>query len=167
MLYAIGLGSNVGNKCANLQTAYNLIQDQIKPTAPLQRSAVYRSTPIDCPPGSDDFLNAVVMLEASIPPDVMLAKLLEIEHQLGRQRPAPRNAPRTIDLDILLAGDTIHQSENLCIPHPRLHLRRFVLLPLAQVAPDWVVPGIGSTTSELLAVLQDTSCAVPITDCTL
>ncbi len=166
MLYAIALGSNLGNRCVNLQQACCLIEQQISLQAPIIRSTVYQSKPANCPPGSGDFLNAVVLLKSAEQVEAMLLRLQSIEQQLGRL-PAPPNAPRPLDLDILLAGTRIIETPDLILPHPRLHLRPFVLLPLAEVAPSLIIPGLQANANQLLARLDKSSCQLMRADCTL
>lgn len=114
-------------------------------------SSLYRSAPvgyIDQP----DFINAVALIETALTPRMLLDALLQIEQRLGRVRDFP-NAPRTLDLDLILYGDTVCAEPALTIPHPRMHERTFVLVPLAEIAPDTVVPGRG-TVGALLAGLD-------------
>lgn len=111
-------------------------------------SSLYRSAPVgflDQP----DFINAVAQIETALPPRVLLDALLEIERRLGRVRDFA-NAPRTLDLDLLLYADAICAEPSLTVPHPRMHERAFVMVPLAEIAPEAVVPGRGRV-SELVA----------------
>ena len=106
-----------------------------------QVSSVYRSAPVDA--AGPDFFNAVVALDTTRSPEDLLAALQAIELAFGRQRPY-HHAPRTLDLDLLLQGDALRSTPQLTLPHPRLHLRAFVLQPLLEIAPDLVVPGLGA-----------------------
>jgi 2-amino-4-hydroxy-6-hydroxymethyldihydropteridine diphosphokinase len=114
------------------------------------------ATPIQTAPVSDipqgAFLNSAAVIETRLSPRHLLAALLEIERSRGRDRAAERRwGPRTLDLDLLLYGDLVLDVPGLTLPHPRLHERGFVLVPLAQIAPGWVVPTLGRTVRELLA----------------
>ncbi len=144
----IGLGANLGDAVAAVQSA--LQQLAVLPASVLlARSSLYRSAPLDAqgPP----FINAVALLRTALPPLQLLAELQRIELGAGRLRPY-RNAPRTLDLDILLYGSTVGASPTLTLPHPRLHLRRFVLWPLSELAPQLQVPGLGPLQGLLPAV---------------
>jgi len=109
------------------------------------RSSLYRTAPVDAT--GPDFINAVVQLETALDPHALLAELHRLEAVAGRERPY-RNAPRTLDLDLLRHGDAVMESETLTLPHPRMNERAFVLLPLAEIAPDQV-------TSEQIARVAD------------
>jgi 2-amino-4-hydroxy-6-hydroxymethyldihydropteridine diphosphokinase len=113
----------------------------------------YRTTPMP-PSGQPDYINGVAHLSGAILPDDLLAALQELEAKAGRTRGAP-NAARTLDLDIIAMGSLICDTPDLILPHPRGHERRFVLQPLADVAPDWVHPGLGQTVEALIAGLPD------------
>ncbi|AVO40188.1 2-amino-4-hydroxy-6-hydroxymethyldihydropteridine diphosphokinase [Simplicispira suum] len=132
----IGLGANLGDRTAALRTAFAALA--ALPGTRLRRvSSLYRSAPVDA--GGPDYLNAVAEIATQLPPHDLLAALQAIEHAAGRERPY-RNAPRTLDLDILLYGDLRLDTATLTLPHPRLHERAFVLLPLAELAPERVLP---------------------------
>jgi 2-amino-4-hydroxy-6-hydroxymethyldihydropteridine diphosphokinase len=130
----VGLGANLGNPLAALAGAIASIAalDGVKLVA---QSAFYRSAPIDS--SGPDYVNAVVQLQTTLTAPELLAQLQTIEQGAGRERPY-RNAPRTLDLDILLFGDASIQSKSLTVPHPRMWQRAFVLLPLAEIAPALV-----------------------------
>ena len=130
----IGLGANLGDAPAALRDAVQAVA-ALPGTQVLQCSALYRSAPVDAV--GPDFYNAVVAVCTSLPPHDLLAALQAIETTAGRERPY-RNAPRTLDLDILLYGDQVINTPTLLVPHPRLHERAFVLTPLAEIAPDRV-----------------------------
>ena len=130
----VGLGANLGNPLAALAGAIASLAalDGVKLVA---QSAFYRSAPIDS--SGPDYVNAVVQLQTTFTAPELLAQLQTIEQGAGRERPY-RNAPRTLDLDILLFGDASIQSKSLTVPHPRMWQRAFVLLPLAEIAPALV-----------------------------
>jgi dihydropteroate synthase len=147
---AIGLGANLGDARATL--AWALQQLQAHPLVTLQQvSGLYRTRPVDAE--GPDYLNAVALLQTSLEPEALLKLLQNLEHQAGRDRPY-RNAPRTLDLDLLLYGQRVLNSPTLTLPHPRMHLRRFVLEPLAEIAPDFQVSG-GGTIGEATKSLKD------------
>lgn len=136
----VGLGSNLEDPRGQLQRAFADI-DRLPGTRLLQRSSLYRSAPVgylDQP----DFVNAVAKIATSLAPQELLQALLQIEHDHGRERTF-RNAPRTLDLDVLLYDDLQLHEHGLTIPHPQMHLRAFVLQPLLEISPDCVIPGIG------------------------
>jgi 2-amino-4-hydroxy-6-hydroxymethyldihydropteridine diphosphokinase len=146
----IALGSNTGDRLAYLRAAL----EELRTADPhLEVSPVYETAPMDCPAGSGTFLNAVVILRWSGTPESLLEWLRGIESELGRPWERDRNAPRTIDLDILYAGDAVLRTEELTLPHPRLHERRFVLQPLSDLRPALQLPGMSGTVTELLAAL--------------
>jgi 2-amino-4-hydroxy-6-hydroxymethyldihydropteridine diphosphokinase len=137
----VGLGSNLGGRDANLRQALDLLAGE--PGVELGRVSAFRDTE---PVGYLDqprFLNAAAEVETDLSPAEFLARLLAIERRLGRVRTGPRFGPRTIDLDLLLYGDETIDAPGLRVPHPRLHERRFVLEPLAELDPGLVVPGHG------------------------
>ncbi len=143
----LALGSNLGDRQANLDQALEAIQEH--PRIELtQVSSFYETEPVGGPPNQDPYLNAVAEVETDLPPEELLAVLLEIEQKLGRVR-RERYAPRTIDLDILLYGDRVIETETLTVPHPRMHTRGFVLEPFAEIAPSTVHPGLGVTIGQL------------------
>jgi 2-amino-4-hydroxy-6-hydroxymethyldihydropteridine diphosphokinase len=122
---------------------------------PLFKSSLWETEPVDCPPGSPPFINAVV---AMVPrdtetPESLLARLHEIEAEFGRARTPVRNAARPLDLDLIAFGEEVRTMPELLLPHPRAHLRRFVLEPLCELHGDLVLPGQEKTVHELLAGL--------------
>ena len=135
----IGLGANLGDARAALEAALHALAE-LSGTTLRATSPIYRSAPIDST--GPDYLNAVALLDTVLLPHDLLAALQGIEAAHGRERPY-RNAPRTLDLDLLTYGDQIIQTPTLTLPHPRLHERAFVLVPLAQIAPEMAIPGRG------------------------
>lgn len=142
----IGLGSNLEDPLDQLRRAFTEL-DKLPDTRLVAQSSLYRSAPIGYPgqtdlPGQPDFVNAVAKVETELTPQALLRALLHIEHQHGRER-SFRNAPRTLDLDVLLYGDVQLHEHGLTIPHPQMHRRAFVLQPLLEIAPDIGIPGVG------------------------
>jgi 2-amino-4-hydroxy-6-hydroxymethyldihydropteridine diphosphokinase len=147
---AIALGSNLGDREAHLRTAL----EALVPTfSNLRVSSFYETVPVDVPGAQPMFLNAAATGESNLSARGALDALLSVEQQLGRERPYG-GAPRTIDLDLILYGDSVIDAEGLTVPHPRFRERRFVLAPLAEIAPDWIDPVTGKTIRELLDVLD-------------
>lgn len=143
---AIALGSNLGDSQSILQNSLKLLAKT--PGITLQRcSSWYQTAPIG--PPQPDFINGCALLEVKLKPQELLETLLEIEAKFGRVRQA-RNGPRTLDLDLLLFDDLILDSPNLQVPHPRMRERAFVLVPLAEIAPNWVEPVSGKAIAKLL-----------------
>ncbi len=143
----IGLGANLGDASATLHAALAALA-ALPGCTLVQTSAQYRSAPIDAV--GPDYLNAVAVIDTLLTPQSLLAALQAIEQSFGRQRPY-RHAPRTLDLDLLLHGDTVLASVALTLPHPRLHLRAFVLQPLLEICPALVAPGLGLLADHLPA----------------
>jgi 2-amino-4-hydroxy-6-hydroxymethyldihydropteridine diphosphokinase len=164
MRTGVALGSNLGDRLANLKAARRAIVDLASPGLPVVSSPIYETQPIDCEQGAGQFLNAVVEFGYEGEPIDLLGKLIRIEESLGRRRNHARNISRTIDLDLLYFGDRRFDSERLQLPHPRLHLRRFVLRPLADIRPDLILPGQRKSVRELLARLDDSSKVVRCKD---
>ena len=135
----IGLGANLGDGAATIRAA--LVELKALPACQLVlASGLYRSAPVDAQ--GPDYWNAVAALQCGFAPEQLLEHLQRIEREHGRLRPAAlRNAPRTLDLDLLLFGSRRVQTAQLTLPHPRMHLRAFVLAPLAEIWPDWTLPG--------------------------
>jgi 2-amino-4-hydroxy-6-hydroxymethyldihydropteridine diphosphokinase len=144
----IGLGANLGDTRAALDAAFGALA-ALPQTTLRAASSLYRSAPIES--AGADYLNAVVGLDTRLAPDALLAELLRIERAHGRERPY-RNAPRTLDLDLLLYGARRIETPTLTVPHPRLHERAFVLLPLAQIAPHLAIRGRGRVIDLLAGV---------------
>ena len=144
----VALGANLGELRRQLETAIEEIR-QLPETRLLRASSFYRSAPVGCA-DQPDFLNAVVQLETGLPPEGLLDRLQEIEHRHGRERPFP-GAPRTLDLDLLLYGEQVVATPRLRLPHPRMHERAFVLLPLLELDSAISIPGKGPAKSLLPA----------------
>lgn len=146
----LGLGSNVGDREGNLRDAVKRLEgDEIRV---LRRSSLYETAPqelLDQP----WFLNAVVEIETSLFPMQLLARARQIERDMGRRRVTPKG-PRNIDIDILFYGRTVIAAPELEVPHPRIAQRRFVLEPLAEIAPELRHPVTGKTAGEMLAALE-------------
>jgi 2-amino-4-hydroxy-6-hydroxymethyldihydropteridine diphosphokinase len=157
MRAGIALGSNLGDRLAHLRRARALVLASPGVSAPVIDSRVYETEPVQSGPEAGAYLNAVIEVEYAGQPITLLDGLQRIEAELGRPSKRPRNAPRTIDLDILYAGNLVLSNEEVVIPHPRLHLRRFVLTPLADIRPDLMLPGQQRPVAALLASLNDAS----------
>ncbi len=155
MNFGIALGSNLGDRAENIQRGIELLLARV-PGVTLSASApVYETAPVDCAPGTQAFLNTVVEISANCLPRELHTHLKAVEQALGRPEQRARNSPRTLDLDLLYADDCVSDDPELILPHPRLHLRRFVLQPLADIRADLILPGQTSTVSTLLAKLDD------------
>lgn len=141
----IALGSNLADPILQINTALTALGD-IPKTHVVKKSSLYRTAPVDCLQDASevvpDFINAVVEVKTDLAPVELLDALLAIEAIAGRQRPY-RNAPRVLDCDLLLYEDTILDTEKLILPHPRMHERGFVLLPLFEIAPQLIIPNHG------------------------
>jgi 2-amino-4-hydroxy-6-hydroxymethyldihydropteridine diphosphokinase len=136
----IGLGSNLGDRLGAIDRAFDAIA-ALPSTTLVARSSYYESAPLDAP--GSDYLNAVARVRTALAPLALLHALQAIEARHGRVRPFA-NAPRTLDLDLLLHGDATVQTSELALPHPRLHERAFVLVPLAEIAPTLALPSYGT-----------------------
>ena len=156
----IGLGSNLADRQELLRRAARAIG--LRFGAPVRLSRIYETQArirLEQPP----FLNAVAHLRANLEPDTLLAGLMAIEASMGRDRTrAAPNGPRRIDLDLLMVGDLCLQTPDLTLPHPGIAARRFVLVPLAELASDVEVPTLGATVGELLARCEDTGWVEPL-----
>ena len=149
----IALGSNLGDSVAIMHQAFGRLQELS--STPIQNSSLWQTTPVDCPPGSPPFLNAAVAL-TPLPqetPESLLAKLQALEKEFGRKTKVVLNEPRPLDLDLIAFGGEARNTPELILPHPRAHLRRFVLQPLSEIAPDFVLPGQSLGIHDLLATL--------------
>ena len=150
----IALGSNLGDSKQCVLRAMDRLQELSD--FPLARSSLWQSTPVDCPPGSPLFINAVVGLlpGAEATPEHLLDQLQSLERESGRRPKTVLNEPRPLDLDLISFRQEMRDSERLTLPHPRAHLRRFVLQPLSEIAADLVLPGQGLAVRQLLATLD-------------
>lgn len=153
MLAIIALGSNLGDSVKLLRDAMERLQ--AFSDEPILKSSLWQTTPVDCPPGSPKFVNAVVALvpRKEETPESLLKKLHDLEKEFGRTPKKIHNEPRPLDLDLIAFGSGIRNSPQLILPHPRAHLRRFVLQPLSEIAPDLILPGQTKTVVNLLAEL--------------
>ncbi len=154
MEYGLSLGSNLGNRLAFLKKARICIE-QIPGVTDVRRSNVYETEPVGVRPEYEDlnYLNAVLVIASDLPPDVISDAIHRIEEDLGRMRTDDRFAPRPIDIDMLFAGDTMSDDDDLTLPHPRWAERRFVVQPLADIKPDLVFPGDQRRVRDVLASL--------------
>jgi 2-amino-4-hydroxy-6-hydroxymethyldihydropteridine diphosphokinase len=152
-LVIVALGSNLGNSRQIIRDAMARLQnfsDQ-----PIRKSSLWQTSPVDCPPGSSAFVNAVIGLvpRKGETPESLLKKLLVLETEFGDRPRNVLNEPRSLDLDLIAFGAVTRISPDLILPHPRAQVRRFVLQPLNEIAPDLILPGQGKTVSQLLAEL--------------
>jgi len=150
----IALGSNLGDPKQNVLRGMDRLQELSD--FPLLRSSLWQSTPVDCPPGSPMFVNAVVgvLPGANDTPEGLLDKLQSLEQEFGRQPKTVLNEPRPLDLDLIAFRQEMRDTERLKLPHPRAHLRRFVLQPLNEIAADLVLPGQVLSVRQLLGTLD-------------
>jgi 2-amino-4-hydroxy-6-hydroxymethyldihydropteridine diphosphokinase len=154
-LVLIALGSNLGDSRKILLDA--LLELQNFSAEPVLKSSLWQTSPVDCPPDSPKFLNAVVALVPLIgeTPESLLEKLQALEKMFGRPMKKILNEPRPLDLDLIAFGSEVRASARLTLPHPRAHERRFVLQPLNEIASDSILPGQSRTVAQLLAGLND------------
>ena len=147
----VALGSNVGDSEKILRDVIARLEKLSR--APLVKSSFWQTTPVDCPPGSPPFVNAVVGLtpEQGETPESLLPKLLAMEKEFGRRPKQVINEPRRLDLDLIAFGREMRSMPSLTLPHARAHMRQFVLRPLSEIAPELVLPGQVKTVSQLLA----------------
>jgi 2-amino-4-hydroxy-6-hydroxymethyldihydropteridine diphosphokinase len=143
---AIAIGSNLGDRRAHLEWAFGRLRQEL---ADFQASSILETEPVDVPDAQPRYLNAAVTGRTDLKPGELVEWLLALERERGRERPFPR-AARTLDLDLILYGDRILRTPELEIPHPRFRERRFVLQPLAEIAPDMRDPVTGRTMRELI-----------------
>ena len=149
-LAVVALGSNLGDSARILREA--LAQLQALSDQPMLKSSLWQTSPVDCPPGSPPFVNAVVAFipRAEATPEQLLRQLQDLERQFGRPPKKVLNEPRPLDLDLVVFGTESRDTSELTLPHPRAHLRRFVLQPLCEIAPELILPGQTQTSSALL-----------------
>ncbi len=154
MEYALSLGSNMGDRISYLKLAEKRISELFG-ISQVEQSPIYETAPVGVRPEYQHmaYLNAVLVVTAGIEPQVLSDAIHAIEDDLGRIRTEDQFAPRPIDIDILYAGETLSDADDLTLPHPRWAERRFVVQPLADVRPDFVFPGDQSTVREVLAAL--------------
>jgi 2-amino-4-hydroxy-6-hydroxymethyldihydropteridine diphosphokinase len=150
----VALGSNLGDSAEMVRRAF--VRLQTLSDWPLLRSSLWRSAPVDCPAGSPPFVNAMAGLRPrpDQTPQSLLRQLQLLEAEFGRRRGKIPNEPRRLDLDLIAFGARTAELPGLILPHPRAHRRRFVLQPLAEIAPEFVLPGQTRGAAELLAGLS-------------
>jgi 2-amino-4-hydroxy-6-hydroxymethyldihydropteridine diphosphokinase len=149
----VALGSNLGDSRKIILDA--MVRLQNLSDEPILKSSLWQTEPVDCPLGSPNFLNAVAGLTARAgeTPESLLKRLRDLEKQFGRAPKKVLNEPRPLDLDLIAFGNEIRNSPELILPHPRAHLRRFVLQPLKEIAPELILSGQAKTVSQLLSGL--------------
>lgn len=164
MRIGLGFGSNLGDRLGNLRRARELVLALPGDMGNAVSAPLFETDPVDCDGDAGAFLNTVV--EIGLPGDTdlpqLLARLREIEQSLGRPSRHPRNVSRSIDLDILYAGNHHLNAPTLTLPHPRLHRRRFVLAPLAAIRPDLILPGQKQSIAEILRESDDAGNVRPV-----
>ncbi len=149
----IALGANLGHPARQLAEAFGRLD--LLAASPVVRSSLWESPPVDCPPGSPPFTNAVALFQP-LPgetPETLLARLQDLEAEFGRRPKTVVNEARPLDLDLIDWAGEVRSLPALVLPHPRAHLREFVLRPLAELAPDRTLTGLAATVSELLATM--------------
>ena len=146
----VALGSNLGDGKRNVLAAMDRLQELSD--QPLLRSTLWETEPVDCPPGSPKFINAMIGLvpRQGETPESLLGKLQKLEQKFGRKPKQVLNEPRPLDLDLIAFGGETRHTPELTLPHPRATQRRFVLGPLADIAPDLILPGQDETVAQLL-----------------
>jgi 2-amino-4-hydroxy-6-hydroxymethyldihydropteridine diphosphokinase len=155
VLILVGIGSNRGDSIGIVLDSIERLR--VFAGGALRSSSLWRTSPVDCPPDSSDFVNAVVAFEprSGLSPEILLAGLKQMEREFGRAAPTVRNAPRELDLDLLTYGDETRMTPQFLLPHPRATERRFVMAPAAEVAAEFRWPGTDATVAELLARIDD------------
>jgi 2-amino-4-hydroxy-6-hydroxymethyldihydropteridine diphosphokinase len=151
----VGLGSNRGDSTDIVVAAIHALASFARPHT-LRCSQLFRTSPVNCPPGSEEFVNAAVTFDAidGLEPETLLRALKTIERDSGREEKYVRNAPRELDLDLLLFDQQTRQTEEFTLPHPRAIDRLFVLKPAAQLVPETIWPGMDKSIAELLYELK-------------
>ena len=156
----IAFGANLPGKAGAPHETYNAALEGMEKAGIeiLARSSLWETSPVDVPDEQPDYINAVIQIKTDLPPYALLETLLAVEHDLGRVRTF-KNAAKSVDLDLIAYDDQvlghIGAPEDLIVPHPRMHGRAFVLLPLQEIAPDWVHPVSGKMLEELIAALPE------------
>ena len=145
----VALGANLGDPATTVRAALGALAN-LPESRVVRSSSLYRTKPVGIA-DQPEFVNAVAQLETTLRPEALLDALLDVEQRFGRIR-AEKNGPRTLDLDLLLYDDQFLEMPRLTLPHPRLHLRAFVLQPLAEIAPNLIIPGRGNIAAWLPAV---------------
>jgi 2-amino-4-hydroxy-6-hydroxymethyldihydropteridine diphosphokinase len=150
----VALGSNLGDSQKIILDAMARLQNFS--SAPILKSSLWQTSPVDCPPDSPKFVNAVVGLvpQKGETPESLLKKLRDLEKEFGRVPKKIPNEPRPLDLDLIAFDSENRNTPDLVLPHPRAHLRKFVLEPLNEIAPNFILAGQGRTVSQLLAALS-------------
>jgi 2-amino-4-hydroxy-6-hydroxymethyldihydropteridine diphosphokinase len=157
MRAGVALGSNIGERLANLRKARKAISSLSSVLPPVHSSGIYETDPVGCETGAAKFLNAAIEFGYSGEPQELLRELAAIEKTLGRPAAHARNFSRTIDLDLLYFGDEVIAGDDLELPHPRILEREFVLRPLADIRPDLILPGQSEPVAALLSRLGSTA----------
>jgi len=152
MHYVIGIGSNLGDASTSVRQAMRDVEDRLDATD-VHRSSLYRTAPVGGPE-QPDFVNAVLTLESDLTPDAVLQALQGIEQEAGRVRDV-RWGPRTLDLDVVVAGNVVSEDPALTLPHPRAHERAFVLIPWHEIEPEAFLPGVGPIAAMIRAGFDD------------
>jgi 2-amino-4-hydroxy-6-hydroxymethyldihydropteridine diphosphokinase len=151
MIYYLGLGSNIGDRFLNIKNALDFLSTL---GTIIKISSLYETEPEDMAPGTKDFYNLVLSLESNIDPFSLLKKIKSYEELMGRDLLNSHNKPRTIDIDILLAGNELIEAKNLIIPHKEMINRGFVLIPMKEIAPEVLHPVLKKTIADLVLKLN-------------
>lgn len=159
MIYGIAFGSNLGQRLENLRQGAAAVQQSASARI-LASSPVYETAPVDCPDGSGAYLNAVAEIDTNLEPHELQRALQGIEAALGRPSERERNAPRSLDLDILYTEGLTIDDAVLQVPHPRMHQRRFVLQPLSDIRRELIPTGCSLSVAAMLSLLEDDPLAV-------
>jgi 2-amino-4-hydroxy-6-hydroxymethyldihydropteridine diphosphokinase len=161
-LALIALGSNLGDSQKIILEAITCLQNLSD--EPILKSSLWQTSPVNCPPGSPKFVNAIVGLypREGDTPELLLEMLRVLEVAFGRAPKKIPNEPRSLDLDLIAFGNETRSTPDLILPHPRAHLRKFVLEPLNEIAPEFILEGQGRTVSQLLAKISSDESVVKI-----